>query len=137
MATFIPPIPSPKQITGDVEISLAVELNAKTAGSLTAVPIDPSKSITHDVLTASLIDIWNVPADKEEKVVLVCQVTPLSIEYSYVPAPPVAAVTAIDPVKVPLHVAAVAVAVAVIASNCVIVTEVVAVQLFPSVTVTV
>ena len=120
-----------------MEISLDVELNAKTDGSPTAVPLDPSKSITQLVLTASRIETWYVPAANELNVALVCHVAPLSIEYSYVPAPPVAAVTAIDPVKVPLHVAAVAVAVAVIASNCVIVTEVVAVQLFPSVTVTV
>ena len=85
-----------------MEISLAVELNAKTAGSLTAVPIDPSKSIKHDVLTASLIDIWNVPANNDEKVALDCHVVPLSFEYSYVPAPPVAAETVIAPVAVHL-----------------------------------
>ena len=135
--TEIDPCPSPKQTTGVVVISPTFVLNDKTAGCPTAVPVDPSKSITHDVLTASLIDIWNVPANNDEKAVLVCHVVPLSFEYSYVPAPPVAAVTAIDPVEVPLHVASVTEIEAVNTSNWVIVADVLAVHAFASVTVTV
>ena len=51
---LIPPIPSPKQVTGLVTISF--KLNANTSGCPTTVPFDPSKSMTQLEFTASRIE---------------------------------------------------------------------------------
>ena len=100
------------------------------------VPLDPSKSITQDVFAASRTLTWYVPAAKPLKVFEVCQVVPL-IEYSYVPAPPDALLTTIEPFVFPKHALTfVAAIVAVIADGCVIVNEVFAVALHAFVTIT-
>ena len=65
-----------------------------------AVPVEPSRSITHDVFTASRIDTWYVPEGNVVNVLDDCQVVPLML-YWYVPAPPVEPLTVIEPLLFP------------------------------------
>ena len=81
---MISPLLFPKQTVTLVGVTVALN----TVGSVNVVPVAASRSITHDVLAASLIETWYVPAVNPVNDPLACQFEPLSFEYSYVPAPP-------------------------------------------------
>ena len=105
---MIVPLLFPKQTVTSVVAIVALS----TTGSVNAVPPALSKSITHDVFTASLIETWYVPAVNPVNDPPACQVVPSSIEYSYVPAPPDGFDTVIVPSVAAKHVTLVGVIVA-------------------------
>ena len=69
-------------------------------GCVKIVPVDPSKSLTHVLLLASRTETWYVPAASAVNVFEGCQFVP-SMLYSYVPKPPAAAFTVIEPFEFP------------------------------------